>query len=65
MPATSANFTLMSLKPSILKLFLFEIFEMMESGVNFLKMKKVKAMPKNGTSNPKVSPKLFQKVYEA
>jgi hypothetical protein len=51
-PATSANFTLISLVPLILKLFLLEIFDIIESGVNLRKIKKVNAMPKKGTMSP-------------
>ena len=61
-PATSANLTLISRSPSILKLFLLEILDIIESGVKRLKMKKVKAIPRNGSRREKVSPKVFQKV---
>jgi hypothetical protein len=61
-PATSANFTLISLVPCILKLFLFDILEIIESGVNLRKMKKVKAILKKGAISPKTSPNVSQKA---
>ena len=48
--------------PCQISFFLFEILEIIESGVKRLKMKKVKAMPRNGSKREKVSPKVFQKV---
>jgi hypothetical protein len=61
-PATSANLTLISLSPSILKLFLFEILDIIESGEKRLKMKKLKAIVKKGKSSDRMSPKVFQMV---
>ena len=56
-PATSSNLTLISLTPLILKLFFGEIFDMIESGVNRLKMKTVIAIPIKGVSKERVSSK--------
>lgn len=64
-PATSSNLTLISLSPYILQLFLGEILESRESGVNFLKIKTVIAIPMKGVRSPNESLNEFQKLYSS